>query len=79
MDSMAYPTDAKEREKVRRQAQKDEGNEHVVKKKKVHVEEHYDDCGEDLSSLKGACLAVQPWTDAENFDVSENSEEEESQ
>ena len=48
---LAYPTDAKEREKVRRKKQKDEGKEHTVKKKKKVVEEHYDDCGEDLASL----------------------------
>ena len=28
----------------------------MTKKKKVHVEDHYDDCGEDLSSLIGAAL-----------------------
>ena len=45
-------------------AQKEAGNEHAVKKKKTHVEEHVDDCGEDLSSLTGASLAVQQWMDA---------------
>ena len=47
----AYPTDAKERERDRRNAQKAAGHNHVVKKRPKIVEEHYDDCGEDLSSL----------------------------
>ena len=47
----AYPTDAKEREKARRKAQKDSGSEHVVQRRKKIVEEHYDDCGDDMASL----------------------------
>ena len=45
----AFPTDAKERERERRKAQKEAGHEHVVKKKKKIVEDHFDDCGDDLS------------------------------
>ena len=52
----AYPTDSKERENERRRRLKEEGQEVVTKKQKVHVEDHYDDCGEDLSSLVGATL-----------------------
>jgi len=48
----AFPTDAKERERAVRKKQKESGAQHVVKKKKKDVEEHYDDCGEDLSSLQ---------------------------
>ena len=49
----AFPTDAKEREKDRRKKQKEAGREHkVVKKKKKIVEDHYDDSGDDLTSLK---------------------------
>ena len=47
----AYPTDSKEREKQKRKEQKEKGEEIIVKKRKFHVEDHYDDCGEDLSSL----------------------------
>ena len=47
----AYPTDSKEREKIKRNKQKELGEEVVVKKRKFHVEDHYDDCGDDLSSL----------------------------
>ena len=47
----AYPTDAKEREKNRRKQEKEAGIERVVKKRKKIMEDHYDDCGEDLSSL----------------------------
>ena len=46
-----FPTDAKAREKERRKAAKEAGNEHVVKKRKKVMEDHHDDCGEDLSSL----------------------------
>ena len=46
-----YPTDAKVREKERRQRLKEEGHEHVVKKRKKVMENHYDDCGDDMSSL----------------------------
>ena len=46
-----FPTDAKAREKERRKAAKEAGNEHVVKKRKKIMEDHHDDCGEDLSSL----------------------------
>jgi hypothetical protein len=48
---VAYPTDAKEREKARRQANKEAGVETVVRKRKKVMEDHYDDCGDDLSSL----------------------------
>ena len=47
----AYPTDAKVREKERRKAEKAAGVEHKVKKRKKIIEDHHDDCGEDLSSL----------------------------
>ena len=52
--SKACPTEAMAREKARRKTQKEIGNTHVVMKRDMKVEEHYDDCGDDLSSLKGA-------------------------
>ena len=48
----AYPTDAKVREKEKRQAEKDAGITRTVKKRKKIMEDHHDDCGEDLSSLQ---------------------------
>ena len=48
----AYPTDSKERERNKRQAMREAGQEIKVKKKSV-IEDHFDDCGEDLSSLVG--------------------------
>ena len=54
--SPAYPTDSKGRENERRRRLKEEGKEIVTKKKKIPVEDHHDDCGEDLSSLVGATL-----------------------
>jgi hypothetical protein len=56
-----YPTDAKAREKERK-AQKASGKAHVVKKRIMKVEDHFDDCGEDLSSLKGVELCSLAWT-----------------
>ena len=47
----AFPTDAKVREKERRKKLKEQGIEQTVQKRKKVVEEHYDDCGDDLSSL----------------------------
>ena len=49
----AYPTDAKAKEKAARQADKEAGITRVVKKRPKKVEDHYDDCGDDLSSLTG--------------------------
>ena len=40
---------------------KAQGKAHVVRKRTVTVEEHFDDCGEDLSSLKGA-ETIAAWT-----------------
>ena len=37
------------------------GKAHVVRKRTVTVEEHFDDCGEDLSSLKGIDTCSVAW------------------
>ena len=71
----AYPTDAKEREKTRRKAMKAQGEAHVVRKRTVTVEEHFDDCGEDLSSLKGAEI-ITAWTSSIFEDVHHSLEDE---
>ena len=47
----SYPTDAKEREKVKKNLLKEKGIEHNVVKRKKIMEDHYDDCGDDLKSL----------------------------
>ena len=49
--TVAFPTDSKERRKAREKEAKEAGTPLEVKKIKKFVEEHYDDCGEDLSSL----------------------------
>ena len=51
--AQAYPTDAKEREKARRKKREEKGETITVKKRKKTVENHHDDCGDDLSSLVG--------------------------
>ena len=50
-DASAFPTASKEKERDRRNQMKAAGLEIVVKKKKFVVEDHHDDCGDDLSSL----------------------------
>ena len=50
---LAFPTEAKQKEKERRKMQKEAGNPHVAKKRAKIVEDHLDDCGEDLASLGG--------------------------
>ena len=48
----AFPTDSKERERNAKNLRKAQGLEAKEKKKKTFViEDHYDDCGDDLSSL----------------------------
>ena len=62
-DQYAFPTDAKEREKAHRKADKEQGIEKVVKKRKKIMEDHHDDCGDDLSSLHDtteAMFSVEP-------------------
>jgi hypothetical protein len=49
-DVSAFPTASKEKERDRRNQMKGAGIEIVVKKKKFVVEDHPDDCGDDLSS-----------------------------
>ena len=58
--SQAYPTDSRERQREAQKADKEKGIERVVKKKIKHVEDHFDDCGEDLNSLfKGHKLGME--------------------
>ena len=47
-----FPTEERERWKLMRKERKAQGVEPV--KKKQIIEEHYDDCGTDLSGLDGA-------------------------
>jgi len=47
----AYPTDAKVKEKEKKKKEKEQGVERKVKKKPKVIEDHYDDCGDDLTSL----------------------------
>jgi len=50
-DQLAYPTDSKQRRREREKAAKEAGTPLEVKKKKKVIEDHFDDCGEDLRSL----------------------------
>mgnify|MGYP007046329595 FL=1 len=50
--SQAYPTDAKEREKAKKTRLQELGVEITVKKRQKVVQDHYDDCGDDTSSLQ---------------------------
>jgi len=54
-----YPTDSRERARDEKNRRKAQGiAERVVKKKVFKVEDHYDDCGDDLSSLGPDLLFV---------------------
>ena len=64
----AFPTDSKERQTKQKNADKAAGIERVVKKKNLPVEDHCDDCGEDISSLT---------TDAEDFMFQESDSDSE--
>ena len=51
---VAYPTDAKEREKTNtHKAEKEQGIERVIQKRKKVMKDHHDDCGDGLASLNG--------------------------
>ena len=47
----SFPTDSKARQNERRRKDKEAGIERVVVKRLKVVEDHHDDCGEDISSL----------------------------
>lgn len=47
----AFPTGQRNQEKARRAARKEAGEEHVVRKRPQEVEQHFDDCGEDMTQL----------------------------
>ena len=49
--SHAYPTSSKERRRKREKAAEAAGKPFVVRKKTKVIEEHFDDCGEDVSQL----------------------------
>ena len=47
----AFPTEGRMRQKEKEKQRKEAGLEPVVRKKKFVVEDHFDDCGQDLSGL----------------------------
>ena len=51
LKEIAYPTEARERQKKREKKAKEKGETLAVKKRKKYVEDHHDDCGEDISSI----------------------------
>ena len=54
----SYPTDAKEREKERKKKLKETGETPEVRKRLKIVEDHYDDCGDDLTSIQEMLVDV---------------------
>ena len=78
----AYPTDSKEREKQRKKEAKERGEEIVVKKKHKPIENHFDDCGEDVSKLEQSmcysefddCLPCNP-VYLETYELSDSDDE----
>ena len=65
----AFPTDATVREKQKKARLKAQGLETPVKKKPKIVEDHYDDCGDNLDGL---CLPCMIDTDSELEDMATN-------
>jgi len=51
VSALHYPTDQREREKQQEALNKAKGIEKVVQKRKQIVEQHWDDCGSDLSAI----------------------------
>ena len=51
-----FPTDTKIAQKLRKKAEKAAGTEALTKRRRKFVEQHFDDCGEDLSSLSALAL-----------------------
>ena len=49
--AFAFPTESRERQKLREKHDKEKGITREKNKVKKHVEEHFDDCGNDLCSL----------------------------
>ena len=47
----AFPTEGRMRQKEKEKQRKEAGLEPVVRKKTFVVEDHFDDCGQDLSGL----------------------------
>ena len=62
LSTRSFPTDAKEREKIQKKLDKEKGVERQVRRKPKVCEIHFDDCGDDLSSLDEhrTALAVFP-------------------
>ena len=52
--TLAFPTDSRQRRKEREREAKEKGEVIPVQKKQFRVEDHYDDCGEDVSLLEAA-------------------------
>ena len=77
-DVKAFPTDSKERQTAQKRKDKEAGVVREVKKLKKFVEDHNDDCGEDLSSLGNLdmpSLLIEESNDAElNHSVAESNE-----
>ena len=68
--SSSFPTDQKEREKAKKKALKEAGVEVTVKKRFKVVEDHHDDCGENLSSLDDVSTTA-TFVDPYDFDTDE--------
>ena len=77
-DVKAFPTDSKERQTAQKRKDKEAGVVREVKKLKKFVEDHNDDCGEDLrrlGNLDMPSLLIEESNDAElNHSVAESNE-----
>ena len=67
----AFPTEEREAAKERKKKDKEAGIERTVRKRKKIVEDHFDDCGEDLSSI---VPDVDSYYNDNGFDSSDESD-----
>ena len=73
-ETAAFPTGAKEREKEKRRREKEEGVTRKPKKKARVIEDHFDDCGGDLSPLDALIANADAFYDEEreHYDLEAN-------
>ena len=77
MPALAYPTDSKEREKQKKEKLKAEGQVIEVQKKNYHIEDHYDDCGEDMTSIDMSVAMLVDLEKAHEYDTDSDVDHEE--
>ena len=71
----AFPTEARERQQVREKRAKETGVTLNIKKRKKFVENHFDDCGDDISSIVYRALTLYHAIAINHDELGERSDE----